>query len=30
LHSSALQMVVFPDAILDEGALTVLESEDID
>lgn len=29
-RSSALHMVVFLDAILDDGALTVLDSEDID
>lgn len=29
-RSSALHLVVFLDAILDDGALTVLESEDID
>lgn len=29
-RSSALHMVVFLDAILDDGALTVLDSEDVD
>ena len=29
-RSSALHLVVFLDAILDDGALTVLESEDVD